>query len=151
MWSHPQTDPAAGAAAPGVGAPVGAVLVPRRLGGAGDGVGDTGDADPRQVGVIPGGTDVGGVGGGAGATRFVTGEQEEVVEVEVSRLPEGVVFLGRDTRRVALSSPHHLESKVSVYMNTGSSLENRRWVLHLIRHLIFIPFNFLNTLNSKST
>lgn len=37
-------------------------------------VGDTGDTDSRHVEVIPGGTDMGGVGRGAGAARLVTGE-----------------------------------------------------------------------------
>lgn len=81
---------------------------------AGDIFGHTGDTDPRQVEMIPGRADVGGVGRRAATAGFVPGEQQQVVDVNVSRLPEGVVFLWRDSRRVALSPTHHLKSEASV-------------------------------------
>ncbi len=117
------SDPAAGAPAPGVGAPGGAPggaparTVPAHhwLRGVWGGVRHTGNTDSWDVEVIPGGTDMCRVGWGAGAMRFVTREQEEVVEVDVSPFTERVIFLWRNTRRVALSSTHHLESKVSVH------------------------------------
>lgn len=59
------------------------------------------------------GADVGGVRRGTRA-RFVTREQKKVVEVDISGLLEGVVFLGRNARRVALRATHHLERKVIV-------------------------------------
>lgn len=65
---------------------------------------------------------VGRVGGGAAG--FVTGEPEEVAEADVP-LREGVVLLGGDARRVALSSMHHLESKVGVYRRKESANQNR--------------------------
>lgn len=83
---HPPTDPAVGSPAPGVGAPAwasvgtpagapaGAPPEHHWLRGVVGAVRDTGDTDSWHEEVIPGGTDMGGVGRGAGATRFVTGE-----------------------------------------------------------------------------
>lgn len=108
-YALPPTDPAPGAAAPGLWAPVGAAAgalpqSPRLW--------DAGDSDLRHVHVPPRRTVVSGVGGGSAAAGFETGEAEEVVHVDVPRLPEGVVLLGGDARGVALSSTHHLEGKV---------------------------------------
>lgn len=110
---HPPTDPAARAPAPVVGdlAPgVGAVPAHQGLV-----AGDAGDADSGHVQVFPGGADVGGVGRGAGA-RPVAGELQQVVEVDVPQLLKGMVLLGRDAGRVALSAAHHLGSEVSVHI-----------------------------------
>lgn len=116
---NPPTDPAAGAAAPGVRAPgeapVGTALLRRRLR-------DAGDADARNVHLVSGGTDVGGVGRGAGPRRLVSRKQEEVFQVDVSLLLKGVVFLWRDARGVALSSAHHLESRAGVYKTTRTQV-----------------------------
>lgn len=59
---------------------------------------------------VPGGADVGGVGGGAGPAGLVTGQQEEVVQVDITGLLEGVVPFGRNAGGVALCPTHHLES-----------------------------------------
>lgn len=122
---HPPTDPAAGAPPPGLRGPAGAPPTHHRVGGVGGGVRDAGHADSRHMEVIPGRAVVGGVGRGAGAPRLVPGEQQEVVQVDVSRLLEGVMFLGRNARRVALSATHHLESE-SVFT---SQQTNRKCVM----------------------
>lgn len=108
---HPPTDPAAGAPPPRLQGPAGAPPTHHPLGGVGGGVRDAGHTDSWHMEVIPGRADVGGVGRGAGAPGLVPGEQQEVVQVHVSRLLEGVMFLGRNARRVALSATHHLESE----------------------------------------
>lgn len=57
-----------------------------------------GDPDPGLVQVVPGRADVDRVGRGAGPGRPVTRQQQQVVHVDVPRLHEGVVLLGRDAR-----------------------------------------------------
>lgn len=82
-------------------------MVSRRLG-------LTGHTDSWHVELIPGGADVSGVGRWAGTRGLVPREQQQVVHVDVARLFEGMIFLWGDSRRVALSSTHHLKSEPSV-------------------------------------
>lgn len=121
------TDPAAGAPPPGVGAPPPGVRAPPP--GVGAAVGapppqqlllhprwrHAGDEDLRHAQVTPSGTDVCRVGGGAVAAPvgvwLVAGEQEQVAHVDLTRLPEGVVLLGGNAGRVALSAAHYLEGR----------------------------------------
>lgn len=45
---------------------------------------------------------------------LVPRQLQEAVVVDLTRLPKGVISLGLDARRVALSSTHHLGDRVSV-------------------------------------
>ncbi|TNN41202.1 hypothetical protein EYF80_048630 [Liparis tanakae] len=157
------TDPAAGAPPPGVGAlPPGVGAPPPGVGAA---VGapppqqlpphprwrHAGDADLWHPQVTPSGTDVFRVGGGATAAAvgvwLVAGEQEQVVHVDLTRLPEGVVLLGGNAGRVALSAAHHLEGRgqfkslrsVCVYLlGPGRLVAAGRLVLVVVQLLLVL-------------